>query len=79
GLYLYRTKAVIKEFLARGGHLQDIGEDNFFPVRSRPTEKLYDRLDPEICRHCQERIFRECQDRLPDGTPRRDAHTTPDR
>jgi SulP family sulfate permease len=73
GLYLYRAKTVIREFLSRGGHLAEIGEENFFPVRSRPTEKLFERLDAEICRHCQARIFRECHERLPDGTPRATA------
>jgi SulP family sulfate permease len=56
--------------MRRGGYLRDIGEENLFPVKTRVIAAIYPRLDPEICRNCRARIFRECQDRLPDGRPR---------
>jgi SulP family sulfate permease len=79
GLYLYRAKAAVREFLARGGHMKEIGEENSFPVKSQPIAGIYRRLDPEICRDCTLRIFRECQERLPDGSPRPGARGAPDR
>lgn len=70
GLYFYRMKDAVRSLLARGGYLGDIGEDNLFPVKSRPVSAIYQRLDPEICRHCTARIFRECHASLPNGEPR---------
>ena len=67
GLYCYRMKDAVREFLARGDHLGEIGNDNLFTVKSRPVGAIYRRLDPEICRHCRVRIFRECHVSLPNG------------
>lgn len=74
GLYFYRMKNAVRELMERGGYLREIGEENLFPVKSHPVSRLYPRLDPEICRHCRVRIFRECQDRLPNGEPRSAAN-----
>jgi SulP family sulfate permease len=69
GLYFYRMKDTVREALARGGYLEEIGERNLFPVKSRPVVEIYPRLDPEICRSCKVRIFRECHVTLPNGEP----------
>jgi len=66
GLYFYRVKDAVRESLARGG---DIGEVKLFPVKSRPVAEIYRKLDPEICRNCRVRIFRECHVALPNGEP----------
>jgi SulP family sulfate permease len=70
GLYFYRMKDAVRRLLVRGGHLADIGEESLFPVKSRPIAAIYRRLDPEICRRCTVRIFRECHIDLPNGEPR---------
>jgi SulP family sulfate permease len=62
-------KDTVREALARGGYLEEIGERNLFPVKSRPVAEIYPRLDPEICRSCKARIFRECHIALPNGEP----------
>jgi SulP family sulfate permease len=69
GLYFYRMKDGVRALLARGGYLANLGEENLFPVKSRPISAIYPKLDPEICRHCRVRIFRECHQRLPNGEP----------
>jgi len=69
GLYFYRMKDAVRELLARGGYLKKIGEENVFPVKTRAIASIYPRLDPEICRRCTVRIFRECHERLPNGEP----------
>jgi SulP family sulfate permease len=69
GLYFYRMKDTVRETLARGGYLEDIGERNLFPVKSRPVAEIYRKLDADICRNCKVRIFRECHAALPNGEP----------
>lgn len=70
GLYLYRVKEAACEVLKKGGYADAIGRENIFPVKSRPIERIYSKLDPAICRDCTARIFPECQTHLPDGSPR---------
>jgi SulP family sulfate permease len=69
GLYFYRLKDAARAVLSRGGYLDDIGSDNIFPVKTRAVSAIYARLDPDICRDCPVRIFRECHQALPNGEP----------
>lgn len=70
GLYFYRMQDKVRELLARGPYLREIGEDHVFPTKSHPIDSIYPRLDSEICRDCQARIFPQCHARLPNGEPR---------
>ncbi len=70
GLYLYRVGEEVMTLLTRGGYLTDIGAENIFPVKSRAVGFIYPKLDSEICRTCERRIFRECKTSLPNGEPR---------
>jgi SulP family sulfate permease len=71
GLYFWRMKDSVHAFLRQGEYLKDIGEGGFFPAGSNITGALYWTLDPDICRACKARIFKECHgDRLPDGDRR---------
>jgi len=70
GLYFYRIKEGACEMLRKGSYVDEIGRENLFPIKTRPIETIYQRLDPAICRTCQARIFPECQVRLPNGEPR---------
>ena len=69
GLYFYRMKDAVRELLARGDYLREIGEENLFPVTTRAIAVIYRTLDSEICRTCRARIFKECHERLPNGEP----------
>jgi SulP family sulfate permease len=73
GLYFYRLKDEVIRLLSRGGYIDEIGRDHLFSVKSRPLASIYTKLDTTTCRECKLRIFRECRDTLPDGTPRTDA------
>jgi len=72
GLYFYRLKDEVIRLLNRGGYIDDIGRDHVYPVKVRAIGAIYPKLDATVCRDCKLRIFRECRDRLPDGTPRTD-------
>jgi len=71
GLYFYRLNPTIFRFLRRGGYHRDFSEDAFFPVMTNVTGALYWTLDPDVCRNCKTRIFKECHKGvLPDGLRR---------
>ena len=71
GLYFYRLNQAAQQFLRKGGYVRDIGEGAFFPVRSEVIRALYWTLDPDVCRSCAKRIFKECHSGvLPDGLRR---------
>ena len=76
-LYLYRVNEEVMQLLERGGYLEDIGKDNIFPVKSRAVGFIYPKLDPEICRGCTARIFRECESALPTGELREEHNPVP--
>lgn len=67
GLYFYRCKDAVYQFLRKADKLDDIGREGFFPAQSNWIHPIYDKLDPEICRTCSYRIFSECDKRLPGG------------
>jgi cob(I)alamin adenosyltransferase len=58
--------------LKKGGYQADIGADNVFAHKPDAIAGIYPRLNPDICRNCSARIFRECQARLPNGEARGD-------
>jgi SulP family sulfate permease len=69
-LSFYRMKDSLINTLKRGHFMDDVGEENLFPAKTRPTEILYPKLDNEICRNCTVRAFNICNQRLPNGEPR---------
>lgn len=60
GLYLIRIKPGVCEPLTRGGYLEEIGKENLFTGKTEAIAWATSRVDPEICRTCTARIFREC-------------------
>ncbi len=70
GLYFYRMKDGVYGLLRKDRLILDIGDENIFPAKTRPIENIYPRLDAEICRTCEARIFRECNASLPNGEAR---------
>jgi SulP family sulfate permease len=69
GLYFYRLKDSVAATLRKGGFMEDIGEENLFPAKSRPAEEIYARLDSAVCKKCTTRLFAPCKEHLPDGQP----------
>jgi sulfate permease, SulP family len=60
-LSFYRMKESVADNLRKGGFMQDIGEHNLYPAKSRPAEELFPRLDKSICANCPHRLFHACQ------------------
>jgi SulP family sulfate permease len=61
GLYFIRLKDTVYEQLAESDTLRDIGGENLFDSKTDAIREIYRRLDPEVCRTCRARVFRECQ------------------
>lgn len=71
GLYFYRMQNGVRDLLIKGNYMQAIGEENLFPAKTHPIDTIYPKLDNEICRNCQARIFAPCNISLPNGEPRK--------
>jgi SulP family sulfate permease len=69
-LYLCGVRDATCAMLKKGGYEADIGADNVFGHKPDAIAAIYPRLDPEICRNCKSRIFRECREQLPNGEAR---------
>ncbi len=70
GLYLVGVQPDLATMLHRSQQDEVIGADHVFARKGEALAAIYPRLDPDICRECTVRLFRECQEALPDGTPR---------
>jgi SulP family sulfate permease len=59
-LYLFRVKHAVRDFLERGGYLDEIGRDFVFESKSDGVAAAVARMDTEICAGCRARVFSEC-------------------
>ncbi|MDD5388392.1 MAG: SulP family inorganic anion transporter [Gallionellaceae bacterium] len=71
-LYLCGVREGFCKMLRQGGYENDLGRDNIYSNRPEAIAGIYPKLNPDICRTCKSRIFRECQDKLPNGEARQD-------
>jgi len=69
-LYLCDVSESTCNMLKKGGYEADIGAENVFAHKPDSIAGIYPRLDPELCRNCKSRIFRECRQYLPSGEAR---------
>ena len=60
-VYFHQVKEGPMEILRRGGYLDEIGEENFFPTKAEAIGGVFERLDRGICLRCEARIFNECR------------------
>ena len=73
GLYFWFMKDAVYALLKQGNYLKTIREDHIFAQSVDPIGILYPKLDSEICRNCQARIFPQCHIALPNGDLRAPA------
>jgi SulP family sulfate permease len=59
-LYLCSLHGEAREIMHRGGCIRSVGEQNVFASKVAALAGIVPRLDPERCRPCRLRIFREC-------------------
>ncbi len=71
-LYLCGVREGFCRILRKGGYEDDLGRDNIYANKPEAIAGIYPKLNPDICRACKSRIFRECQNKLPNGEARQD-------
>lgn len=76
GLYLSKVKDDVRDTLRRGRFIERIGEENLFASKADAIEKIFKRLDHQICAVCDKRIFLECRQVEYTGAPRSEAFNT---
>ncbi len=59
-LYLLGANSVVLGLLERGRYLDVIGRQNVFASKTAAFRYIYTRLDYDLCRSCQLRVFVEC-------------------
>ncbi|MEJ2056310.1 MAG: SulP family inorganic anion transporter [Desulfofustis sp.] len=73
-LYFYDMKEDICSHFKFLEYLLDIGVENVFTSKREAIAEIFNRLDPEICKHCTARIFLECASIAPEGHQPVDSH-----
>ncbi len=67
-LFFHRPRAPVMEFWRQSGFIERLGADHIFDTKHAAIAAVYARIDPEFCKHCTVRVFRECAERA-DGKP----------
>ena len=60
-VYFYSLRQPVEQLLERNGYLDIIGRDHVFRGKREAIATVYSRLDPERCRRCTVRAYRECE------------------
>ncbi len=59
-LYFHRPRPPVLEQWQRDGTLAVLGTDHLFPDKATAIAAIVQRLDPDRCRTCTVRVFRDC-------------------
>jgi len=59
-LYLLGANSVVLDLLEKGRYLDVIGRQNVFASKTAAFRHIYTRLDYDLCRSCNLRVFVEC-------------------
>ena len=60
-LYITGMKLNVRNIMEKGHYDVAFGLDNIFINKESAIEEIYKRLDKDICKNCEVRIFRECE------------------
>lgn len=60
-LYLFRAKEQVRDFLVRGGYMDEIGVGSVIGSKAEGLTTAVAGLNQSICRGCSRRVFQECE------------------
>jgi len=61
-LYLIHVKQGLWDSLDRYGAFDEIDPNHVFQSKTDAIRGIFQKLDRDVCRSCEKRIFRECKD-----------------
>lgn len=67
-LYFHRPRPEVIRMWRKTGFTSVLGPEHQFPDKFTAIATIFNKLDPDICRHCTARIFWECQTAPGPGT-----------
>jgi sulfate permease, SulP family len=59
-LHFHRPRPQVLEMWERTGFIDALGPDHIHPDKRTAIARIFQTLDPQICRTCRARIFWEC-------------------
>ncbi len=77
GVMIIGAQPSVHTMLVRTEGIASIGIDRLIAHKGDALRKVYPLLDSEVCKACPVRVFQECQQTLPNGTPRAPAPGIP--
>ena len=60
GLYFADLKANVYEYISKSCFVAKVGNINFFDSKKDAIKVIYKRLNADVCRDCNSRVFTEC-------------------
>ncbi len=61
GLYFYEMKDQVRKMFERSGYMSTIGPENIYRSKAQAIQTIFTKLDHELCKRCDKRIFLECK------------------
>tara|TARA_R110002049_G_scaffold307590_2_gene508529 strand:+ start:1735 stop:3438 length:1704 start_codon:yes stop_codon:yes gene_type:complete len=63
GIYFVGLKSSVNDFLVDTGFVKEIGHNHFFETKEQAIQKIYEKLNLDICYSCEARVFKECSEK----------------
>jgi SulP family sulfate permease len=60
-LYITGMKLNVREIMEKGKYNVAFGLENIFINKESAIKEIYERMDKDVCKNCEIRIFRECE------------------
>lgn len=67
GLYFYQLKDQVRQMFERSGYMAAVGLENIYRSKADAIQSIFAKLDHDICKRCDKRIFLECKTVLAEG------------
>ncbi|MBI3775729.1 MAG: SulP family inorganic anion transporter [Gammaproteobacteria bacterium] len=61
GLYFYQLKDQVRKMLEKSGYMATVRPENIFRSKADAIQSIFAKLDHDICKRCDKRIFLECK------------------
>jgi SulP family sulfate permease len=63
-IYFHRPRTPVMQMFAQTGLIEELGDGHVFSSKNQALQRIYERLDLDVCRSCTARVFKECEARI---------------